>query len=178
MSPSPLPSSMSSRLLRTALRTRRVPRIPIHSIAPRHFTTSSAKMGVHNIESLTDFKRTIASEDKLIVVDAFATWCGPCKQIAPLVVKWSNSDEFKDKVSFVKFDVDDVPDLAQELGIRAMPTFIFFKNGDKLAEFAGANPGALQGLLRKYTVVEGEETKEAAESSKETSPEADKVDKE
>lgn len=52
------------------------------------------------------------------------------------------SDEFPG-AHFIKLDVDDVPDVAQELGIRAMPTFIVFKNGEKLNEVVGANPKAL-----------------------------------
>jgi thioredoxin 1 len=96
-----------------------------------------------------DFKTAIASHD-IVILDAFATWCGPCKAIAPQVAKWSEQDEFKDKIYFAKFDVDDLPDLAQELGIRAMPTFVLFKNGDKADEFVGANPQALLKLLEKH----------------------------
>jgi len=63
--------------------------------------------------------------------------------------RWSESEEFKDKIYFAKFDVDDLPDLAQDLGIRAMPTFIFFKDGDKVGDFLGANPPALLNLLKQ-----------------------------
>ena len=50
---------------------------------------------------------------------------------------------------FVKVDVDDVPDVAQELGVRAMPTFILFKNGEKAAEVVGMNPPALLAAIEK-----------------------------
>lgn len=60
--------------------------------------------------------------DKLIVVDFFATWCGPCKVIAPKLVEHSNSPQYEDKTVFLKVDVDNVPELAQEYGVRAMPT--------------------------------------------------------
>jgi thioredoxin 1 len=63
--------------------------------------------------------------------------------------RWAEH-EFKDKIYFGKFDVDAVPDLAQELGIRAMPTFIVFKDGDKVEEHMGANPKALETLFQKY----------------------------
>lgn len=76
-------------------------------------------------------------------------WCGPCKAIAPTIAKWSEEEQFKDKVYFAKFDVDAVPELAQELGVRAMPTFIIFKNGEKVGEIVGANPPALQQALIK-----------------------------
>ena len=64
-------------------------------------------------------------------------------------IRWSNEEAFKN-ICFAKFDVDALPELAQELGIRAMPTFIVFKDGDKADEFLGANPKALQALLEKY----------------------------
>ena len=51
-------------------------------------------------------------------------------------------------VRFYKLDVDEVPDVAQELGIRAMPTFLLFKNGDKVAEVVGANPKALEAAIK------------------------------
>lgn len=73
-----------------------------------------------------------------------ATWCGPCKVIAPQIVKMS--DAFP-SVRFYKLDVDEVPDVAQELGVRAMPTFIVFKNGEKVKEVVGANQKALQTLV-------------------------------
>lgn len=50
---------------------------------------------------------------------------------------------------FIKVDVDDVPDVAQEVGVRAMPTFIIFKNGEKVGEVVGANPPALKAAIEK-----------------------------
>lgn len=50
---------------------------------------------------------------------------------------------------FIKVDVDDVPDVAQEIGVRAMPTFIIFKNGEKVEEVVGANPTALKAAIEK-----------------------------
>jgi thioredoxin 1 len=53
-------------------------------------------------------------------------------------------------VRFYKIDVDEVPDLAQELNIRAMPTFLLFKDGDKVDEVVGANPNAIKAAIEKY----------------------------
>ncbi|KAH7417889.1 thioredoxin-like protein [Cadophora sp. MPI-SDFR-AT-0126] len=106
----------------------------------RGFKSTTAKMGVHNLASKADFT-TALKDNKIVVLDCFAVWCGPCKVIAPQVVKFS--DEFPD-AHFAKLDVDEVPDVAQELGIRAMPTFLIFKDGEKVKEVVGANPNALK----------------------------------
>ncbi|KAL1932747.1 hypothetical protein VTP01DRAFT_8425 [Rhizomucor pusillus] len=86
-------------------------------------------------KSLEEFKQLI-SGDKLVVVDFYATWCGPCKLIAPkfeqLVEKYPN-------VIFAKVDVDEVTAVAEEVQIRAMPTFGYFKNGQKIGEVVGAS---------------------------------------
>jgi len=119
----------------------------------RPFTSTVAKMVVHNIGNKEEFSAALKAH-KLTVVDAFATWCGPCKVIAPQVVKYS--EEFPD-VHFTKIDVDDCPEVAQELGIRAMPTFLIFKGEEKVAEVVGANQKALEAAIKKAV----DEAKEA-----------------
>jgi len=118
----------------------------------RNFSSTIAKMGVHNLANKDEFSAALKA-NKLVVVDAFATWCGPCKVIAPHIVKFS--EEFP-SVHFAKIDVDDVPDVAQELGIRVMPTFIIFKGEEKVGEILGANPKALQAAIEK--IVKAEES--------------------
>lgn len=81
------------------------------------------------------------------MLDCFATWCGPCKVIAPKVVGFAK--EFP-QAHFYKIDVDEVSDVAQELGIRAMPTFLLFKNKEKVAEVVGANEAALKKAIQKH----------------------------
>lgn len=63
------------------------------------------------------------------------------------------SDEYPGAY-FAKLDVDEVPDVAQELGIRAMPTFLIFKGEEKVSEVVGANPKALQAAIEKITAEE------------------------
>ena len=75
-----------------------------------------------------------------------ATWCGPCKVIAPQIVKMSDAYP---NARFYKLDVDELPAVAQELGVRAMPTFMVFKNGEKVGEVVGANQKALEALVEK-----------------------------
>ncbi|KAG5184395.1 thioredoxin-like protein [Tribonema minus] len=81
---------------------------------------------------------------KLVVIDFFATWCGPCRQIAPLMEQWSN--EMTDVV-YLKVDVDINKDAAEDYGIEAMPTFKFIKNGEVIEEFVGANPSGLKAKI-------------------------------
>ncbi|KAF2459050.1 thioredoxin [Lineolata rhizophorae] len=104
-----------------------------------------SKQGVHNLQTKADFDKAMEEKDILLVLDCFATWCGPCKVIAPQVVKFS---DIYTTAKFYKLDVDEVPDVAQELGIRAMPTFLLFKNGEKVGEVVGANPKALEAAIK------------------------------
>ncbi|KAJ3943149.1 uncharacterized protein N0V96_007383 [Colletotrichum fioriniae] len=120
-------------------------------------------MVVHNVRSAEEWKETLAKHP-VVLLDCFATWCGPCKAIAPHLVKHSDNDDFKD-VHFVKIDVDEVPDVSQELGIRAMPTFMFFKNGNKAQELVGANPPVLEKTI-KTVVAEYKEDQAKAVAEK------------
>ncbi|KAI3323539.1 12 kDa excretory-secretory antigen [Xylariaceae sp. AK1471] len=107
-------------------------------------------MTVHNIATKAEFNEAV-KKYPVVFVDAFATWCGPCKAVAPLVAKMSEEDQFKDKVHFVKIDVDELPDLSQELGITAMPTFVVFKDGEITGEkVLGAKPQEIRDLLVKH----------------------------
>ncbi|KAJ9422309.1 thioredoxin-like protein [Fusarium oxysporum] len=74
-----------------------------------------------------------------VALQAHASWCGPCKAISPIFNKQA-AEHKSDKYAFAKFDTDDVPDLAFELGIRSIPAFFFFENGDKASDLLGAVP--------------------------------------
>lgn len=73
------------------------------------------------------------------------------KYFANSYLNYRHSEDavFKDRVHFVKFDVDELPAVTQALGVRAMPTFFFFKDGKKVDEMVGANPPALLEALKK-----------------------------
>ncbi|CAO1622912.1 unnamed protein product [Parajaminaea phylloscopi] len=105
-------------------------------------------MGVTAITSYDHFKEVIAG-DKPVIIDFWATWCGPCKMISPIFEKISETPA-GDAVGFYKVDVDDQEQVAQELGIRAMPTFVVFKNGSKVDEVVGADPSKLQAAVSKH----------------------------
>lgn len=80
----------------------------------------------------------LLQEDKLLVVDFFATWCGPCKKLSPTLDEVS--EELGKQVNIVKVDVDESEDLAMDYGIRSVPTVLFFKNGQQVDKFVGALP--------------------------------------
>ncbi|KAJ7386509.1 glycerol ether metabolic process [Desmophyllum pertusum] len=84
---------------------------------------------------------------KLVVIDFYAEWCGPCKAISPKVEKFS--EEFSD-VCFAKVNVDDNGDTAESEGVTAMPTFKLYKNGKKVDELVGANEQKLKALIEKH----------------------------
>ncbi|KAH9958976.1 thioredoxin [Russula dissimulans] len=106
-------------------------------------------MPVHPINSHADFTRIINS-GKVVVVDFWATWCGPCRVISPVLEQHA---EKTPSIEFYKVDVDEQPDIAQEVGVRAMPTFAVFYNGQKVDDLVGANPGGLQQLERTFTTI-------------------------
>jgi thiol-disulfide isomerase/thioredoxin len=65
-------------------------------------------------------------------------------------LRLSEESALSKSIEFVKFDVDELPDLTADLGVRAMPTFFVFKGGNKVDELVGANPQALQSMLAKH----------------------------
>ncbi|MDH3432147.1 MAG: thioredoxin TrxA [Gammaproteobacteria bacterium] len=89
---------------------------------------------VHTNDS--DFEADVLKSDKPALVDFWAEWCGPCKMIAPLLDEAAN--EYADKMSVVKLNVDESPNVAQKFGIRSIPTLILFKDGAVQAQKLGA----------------------------------------
>ncbi|PVF93809.1 thioredoxin [Serendipita vermifera] len=100
-------------------------------------------MTVTAVTSLAQFKEIIA-KDEVSVFDFWATWCRPCLAISPIFEQHSGNFP---NVKFYKVDVDAVGDVAQEVGITAMPTFISFKSGQKLETILGAAPAKLKQLI-------------------------------
>ncbi|KAI1821663.1 thioredoxin-like protein [Xylaria intraflava] len=116
--------------------------------ALRLFHSTPSNMTVHSIPTKKDFEEAVKTHST-VFVDAYATWCGPCKAISPLIAKMSEEERFKD-VFFAKIDVDDLPDVSQELGITAMPTFVLFKDGKQVEEkVIGAIPREIEAFLVK-----------------------------
>ena len=98
----------------------------------------------------------IISANKLVLVDFWATWCGPCRMISPIISKLAEkydgkivgptvetvAGEYEGKVTVVKCNVDDCEDIAVQYGIRNIPTLIFFKDGQPADKLVGNVPKA------------------------------------
>ena len=80
----------------------------------------------------------LKGQEGLLVVDFFATWCGPCKKLAPILDEVA--EELAGQVNIVKSDVDESEDVAGECGIRTVPTVLFFKGGQVVDKFVGVVP--------------------------------------
>jgi thioredoxin 1 len=87
-----------------------------------------------------NFEQEVLNSDKPVVVDFWAEWCGPCKALAPVLDEISS--ELSDKAEVVKVNVDESGELAQQYGIRGIPTLIFFKGGEVKSTLVGNQPKA------------------------------------
>ncbi len=93
--------------------------------------------------------RDLITSGKPVLVDFFATWCGPCKMMTPVLSEIKS--ELGDKLTIVKVDVDKQPDLAQALSVQGVPTFVLFKDGQPLWRQSGAMSKAqLKGFLQPH----------------------------
>lgn len=91
----------------------------------------------HNIIELDDdsFEQKVLKSEKPVMVDFWAPWCGPCKAITPTVEALEK--EYGDKMTFAKVNVDDNPVSPSKYGVQAIPTLIFFKNGEIAEQITG-----------------------------------------
>lgn len=104
---------------------------------------------VYQVKSKEDLEAKFTEAgNKLVVVDFFATWCGPCKRIAPLLDELAA--KHADKLVMLKVDVDEIEELVTEYAVEIMPTFVFKRNGQHLDTLVGSNEDKLKELITKH----------------------------
>ena len=92
-------------------------------------------MATINVTDAT-FEEEVLKSDKPVVLDFWAPWCGPCKQIGPSLEEIS--DEMKDKITVAKINIDENPVSPTKYGVRGIPTMLLFKDGELKATKVGA----------------------------------------
>lgn len=94
-------------------------------------------MASANVRVFNDlnFEEEVLKSTEPVLVDFTATWCGPCKALAPIVDQVA--EEMVGKIRVGKLDIDDAPMTASKLGIRGVPTLMVFKNGERAAQLVG-----------------------------------------
>ena len=85
-----------------------------------------------------NFEAEVLQSETPVVVDFWAEWCAPCRQIAPII--GALAEEYGDKVKIFKMNVDDSPQTPGKYGVRAIPTVLAFKDGEVVQQLQGARP--------------------------------------
>jgi len=84
-----------------------------------------------------NFEDEVLNSDKPVMIDFWATWCVPCRRLAPILDEIA---ENTDKIKFCKLDVDQAPDIASRYNVMSIPTVMFIVNGQVVEMFVGARP--------------------------------------
>lgn len=106
---------------------------------------------IKHITTQEQFKTEIieASKTQPVIVDFYATWCPPCKQLTPVFEKVSN--QYKEKIKFIKVDIDQGKSIANQKNVQSVPTLIFFKDGKEIFRTSGFKTAvSIKNLITKH----------------------------
>ncbi len=95
--------------------------------------------GVTEVTDAT-FEAEVLSSDKPVVIDFWAEWCAPCRQLSPVIHQLA--EQYGDRIKVVKMNIDDSPQTPGRYGIRAIPTVLAFQNGQVVQQLQGVRPKA------------------------------------
>jgi len=92
------------------------------------------------VKQITDnsFEADVLQSDKPVLVDFWAEWCGPCRQIAPVLDQLA--EEMRDKITIAKINIDENPETPRKLGVKGIPTLMIFVGGESVATKVGSLP--------------------------------------
>ncbi len=117
------------------------------TFAPELLTEIIKEMAVEFTDS--NFQAEVLDSDKVVMVDFWAEWCGPCKMVGPVVEQIAN--EYEGKAVVGKLNVDENPETGQKFGIRSIPTILFMKGGEIVDRQVGAvSKDVLAGKLEAH----------------------------
>jgi thioredoxin 1 len=114
-------------------------KIPMYRIVP-------ARLGLKVLGEKAALEKAIAGSDKTrIVAWCTASWCGPCKAVTPFIEKFSNATP---NVDFIKIDIDDFPEVAEDLEVASVPTFVMYKDKKVVARLVGASSPKIEEMVK------------------------------
>lgn len=105
-------------------------------------------MGICVTNVRDDIFNAIITSNKLVVVDFFATWCGPCRALSPYIDELSTNNH---RILFAKANIEETPIMANELDVKSLPCVIIFENGKEINRVVGFNKPKLQAIIENLS---------------------------
>lgn len=105
-------------------------------------------MGIYVMSVRDDNFNAFITSNKLVVIDFFATWCGPCRALSPYIDELSINNHH---ILFAKANIEETPVIANELDVKSLPCVVIFKNGKEINRVVGFNKPKLQAIIENLS---------------------------